>query len=219
CKQQIKGKVYDQTTQQAIVSADMVLYDSNYNIIEEFQSDSLGEYLTKDLLCNYKYRIKASKQEYHTNEVSVVLGKEFDSYKHLDIALEPIEQKIEKEDDLFEKLKLDPIYFDFDKSNIRPDAAVELAKIVEVLKMYPQLKIDVRSHTDSRGDDNYNLLLSDKRAKSTINWMVNQGIDASRITGKGYGETQLVNQCANNIPCSKEMHQENRRSEFIILDI
>lgn len=219
CTQKIKGKVFDQNTLEAITDANLVLYDANYNIIEELKSDSLGEFLTKELLCNYKFRIKASKQEYHTNEVSVVLGKEFDSYKYLDIALEPIEQRIEKEDDLFQKLKLDPIYFDFDKFNIRKDAAVELAKIVEVLKMYPQLKIDVRSHTDSRGNDNYNLRLSDKRAKSTINWIINQGIEADRITGKGYGETQLVNQCANNVPCSKEMHQANRRSEFIILDI
>ncbi|MDR0229963.1 MAG: OmpA family protein, partial [Flavobacteriaceae bacterium] len=79
-------------------------------------------------------------------------------------------------------------------------------------------KIDVRSHTDSRGNDAYNLKLSDRRAKSTVEWMVEQGIDRSRITGQGYGETQLQNKCSNGVPCTIEEHQLNRRSEFIIID-
>ena len=85
--------------------------------------------------------------------------------------------------------------------------------------MYPQIKVDVRSHTDSRGSDAYNLKLSDRRAKSTVKWMIDNGIEEDRVSGKGYGETELVNKCKNNVPCSIEMHQENRRSEFIILEI
>ncbi|MDR0196139.1 MAG: OmpA family protein, partial [Myroides sp.] len=84
---------------------------------------------------------------------------------------------------------------------------------------YPKLKIDVRSHTDSRGNDAYNMKLSDRRAKATAAWMIQQGVDASRITGQGYGESQLVNKCANKVPCTIQEHQENRRSEFIILNI
>lgn len=135
------------------------------------------------------------------------------------IVLERIKVEVKKDDDLFKVLKLNPIYFDLDKHNIRPDAALELAKVVEVLKDYPRMKIDIRSHTDSRASDAYNLKLSERRAKSTAEWIIEQGIEASRITYKGYGETQLVNKCVNGVKCSEEEHEENRRSEFIVLEL
>ncbi|MCY1381190.1 Photosystem I chlorophyll a apoprotein A2 [compost metagenome] len=81
------------------------------------------------------------------------------------------------------------------------------------------MKVDVRSHTDSRQTHKYNEKLSDRRAKSTIAWMIQDGIQASRLTGKGYGETQLVNKCADGVECSEEEHQLNRRSEFIITEL
>ena len=79
------------------------------------------------------------------------------------------------------------------------------------------MKIDIRSHTDSRGADSYNLKLSDRRAKSTLEWIVKQGIDRKRLKAEGYGETRLVNGCSNGVPCTEEEHQENRRSEFIVV--
>jgi len=85
------------------------------------------------------------------------------------------------------------------------------------MKEYPTMVIDVRSHTDSRGNDNYNEILSDKRAKSTVKYIISKGINSERLSGKGYGEKQHVNECANGVPCSEEKHQLNRRSEFIIL--
>ena len=81
------------------------------------------------------------------------------------------------------------------------------------------MKIDVRSHTDSRGNDAYNMALSDRRVKSTIKWLVEQGISADRLTGRGYGESQLQNKCSNGVPCSIAEHQLNRRSEFIIVEL
>jgi outer membrane protein OmpA-like peptidoglycan-associated protein len=118
--------------------------------------------------------------------------------------------------DLRRTLGIEIIYFDLDKANIRKDAEVELAKILEVMKQYPSMEIDVRSHTDSRQTKGYNLALSDKRVKSTIKWLVTNGIEAKRLTGRGYGESQLVNKCADDMPCTEEEHQANRRSEFII---
>ena len=109
-----------------------------------------------------------------------------------------------------------PIYFDFDRYNIRPDAEIELAKILAAMREYPQLVIHIESHTDSRGSDTYNELLSEKRAQSTLNWLVDKGIDRSRLSAKGYGEYQLVNQCSNGVKCTEEEHQLNRRSMFII---
>ena len=82
----------------------------------------------------------------------------------------------------------------------------------------PEVNIEIGSHTDSREEDNYNLWLSDRRAKRTVSYIVSQGIDESRISGKGYGETQLINRCANGVICSGKDHQLNRRSEFIIVD-
>lgn len=93
-----------------------------------------------------------------------------------------------------------------------------MQKIIVALKEYPNLKIDIRSHTDSRAGDDYNMYLSERRAKSTIKYIVEKGqINKSRVTGRGYGETSLVNKCKNKIPCSDEEHQQNRRSEFIIV--
>jgi outer membrane protein OmpA-like peptidoglycan-associated protein len=123
-------------------------------------------------------------------------------------------------DDLGKKLKLNIIYFDLDKSNIRQDAALELSKILAVLEQNPVMEIDIRSHTDCRQTAKYNLGLSDRRAKSTREWLIKNGINKSRITAKGYGESQLVNNCpcepTNQSTCSEEEHQANRRSEFII---
>lgn len=219
CKQQIEGKVFNNSTKEVIANATITLYDASYKELGVLTTDANGYYVTQALDCNHKFRLKAEAPTYHTNEIATTLGKEFNIAKEINIGLDPVEEKVEKDDDLFKKLKLEPIYFDFDKHNIRKDAAVELAKVVEVMKLYPNLKVDVRSHTDSRGNDAYNLKLSERRAKSTAEWMVKQGIDANRITAKGYGETQLINHCGNNVSCSNEEHQANRRSEFIVIEL
>ena len=119
-------------------------------------------------------------------------------------------------DDLGCRLSLQPIYFDFDKDNIRPDAEIELAKILSALNEYPQLIIHIESHTDSRGDDLYNEDLSERRAQSTMKWLIAKGIDPGRLSAKGYGEYQLTNRCGNGSDCTEEEHQLNRRSMFII---
>jgi outer membrane protein OmpA-like peptidoglycan-associated protein len=121
--------------------------------------------------------------------------------------------------DLAKVLEIPIIYFDLDKATIKKESTFQLQKIVETLKQYPNLKLDIRSHTDSRQTAKYNEVLSDKRAKSTIKWLIDQGVNSNRLTGKGYGETQLVNQCADGVQCSEEEHQLNRRSEFIVISL
>ena len=113
---------------------------------------------------------------------------------------------VETGDDLAKYLDLPMIYFDFDKYNIRPDAAEELSKVVNYMKQYPAVKIDIRSHTDSRAKDNYNLWLSERRAQSTRDYIIAQGIAAFRLTAKGYGESQLVNECDNDTFCEESKH-------------
>jgi outer membrane protein OmpA-like peptidoglycan-associated protein len=110
------------------------------------------------------------------------------------------------------------IYYDLDKWNIRAEARVELENIVEVLKQNPSIKIEIGSHTDSRQSKAFNLALSQRRAESALEYILKRGIAKSRLTAKGYGESQLVNQCSDGIKCSEEDHQLNRRSTFEIVE-
>lgn len=118
---------------------------------------------------------------------------------------------------LNKEIKIENIYYDFDKWNIRPDAAVELDKLVQVLEENPSIWIVLGSHTDSRGNDQYNLRLSQNRANSAVEYILKRGIDKVRITAKGYGESRLINDCGNGAVCSEVAHQLNRRTEFTIV--
>ncbi len=119
-------------------------------------------------------------------------------------------------DDLVKMLNLDPILFDLDKAEIKPEAAKQLNEIAAYMLEYPELLIDIRSHTDSRADDNYNIKLSKDRVAVTMDYLINMGVDEARISGRGYGETELVNHCRNGVRCFENEHEKNRRSEFIL---
>lgn len=119
--------------------------------------------------------------------------------------------------DINSSFVLKDIYYDFDKWDIIPKSAMELDKLVKTLNEYPTLKIELSSHTDARGKDQYNMTLSSKRAKSAVDYIVSQGIPRSRLVAKGYGETRHVNKCVNGVECTEEEHQENRRTEVRIL--
>jgi len=111
------------------------------------------------------------------------------------------------------------IYYDLDKSNIKESAAKELDKLLEIMNRYPTMKIELRSHTDSRGSDSYNLQLSDRRARSAADYVISKGVPKKRIVGKGYGETELLNRCKNGVKCDETEHQANRRTEFKVLSL
>jgi peptidoglycan-associated lipoprotein len=113
---------------------------------------------------------------------------------------------------------IEPIYYNFDRSNIRGDAENPLNHIVQLMQENPNWHLDITSHTDSRGSDSYNMKLSERRAQAALKYLIAHGIDASRLTAQGYGETRLVNNCSNGVPCSAREHQLNRRSEFKVLD-
>jgi outer membrane protein OmpA-like peptidoglycan-associated protein len=116
-------------------------------------------------------------------------------------------------------IAMEDIYYDLNKYNIRPDAAIVLDKLLKLMNEYPKMQIELRSHTDSRASAAYNLNLSDHRAKSAAAYLYSKGIARGRIIGKGYGETKLINKCADGIPCSEAEHQVNRRTEFKILKL
>ncbi len=119
--------------------------------------------------------------------------------------------------DIGRSFALENIYYDFDKWDILPESAVELDKLVKVMNDNPTL-VELGSHTDSRGRDAYNLWLSQQRSDSAVGYIVNKGIPLSRIQARGYGETQLVNQCANGVQCTDQEHRQNRRTMIKILE-
>jgi outer membrane protein OmpA-like peptidoglycan-associated protein/tetratricopeptide (TPR) repeat protein len=114
----------------------------------------------------------------------------------------------------FGSFDFDPVYYDLDKDNIRPDAALALDKVVEFMQKNPKLTIELGSHTDSRSSDEYNEALSERRANSAVNYIVSKGVENSRITAKGYGENKLINNCSDGVNCAEDLHQLNRRTEI-----
>lgn len=116
-------------------------------------------------------------------------------------------------------IKIDNIYYDLNKSAIRPDAALELDKVVELMKKYPAMKIEMRSHTDSRASATYNKTLSSNRAKAAVTYLSKKGISSKRMIAKGYGESALLNKCKDGVNCPEEDHQQNRRTEIKILTL
>ena len=215
CEQVLSGIVTDLETAEVLANTKVTLFDEKFNIIKEVTSDDKGFYDFGTVECGKAYYIRSEKIPYQTKEQKITISKETGK-TDLPIQLEKIIKTVTVGDDLAKAFGIKIIYFDLDKWNIRPDAALELEKILDVMKQYPTMKIDVRSHTDSRQTFKYNEKLSQRRAKSTVEWLTQNGVDATRLTGKGYGETKLVNKCADNVQCTEEEHQANRRSEFII---
>ncbi|MFC5195789.1 OmpA family protein [Bizionia hallyeonensis] len=209
CKQIITGTVRDSKLLTPIAMATVQLIDETGKIVSEVTSDENGLYQI-EADCSQKYKVLGMKADYKDDlkdvETTDVTGEEH----VVDLNLIPLINDNE--------IVINPIFFDFDKWGIRADAAYELENIVSVMRAHPNMVIKIESHTDSRGGDNYNLKLSDRRAKSTQEYLYSRGITTDRIESAiGYGETRLINECSNGVKCSAKKHQENRRSKFIIL--
>lgn len=218
CAQNITGVTRDVTTDVILPQATVELRNIANEVVATITSDNAGRFSFPDVDCSTSYIIRANKASYEPTEAVVNTSNEVGALLNRDLYLKPPLQ-LNLGDDLSKTLELNPIYFDLDKDKIRPDAALELEKVIAVMKQYPKLKIDVRSHTDSRAPDAYNLSLSQRRNLSTIRYIVSEGgVSNTRLTGRGYGETQLTNACGNGVECSEQEHQLNRRSEFIIVE-
>ncbi len=211
CEVSLTGNVTDEETGELLPGAEVALYDSDNNLIETITVGEDAEFMF-NVDCDTKYAVRGSKEDFESVE-KIVNTPESTSTVNLPLELKRIGCH---PNDLGCRLTLQPIYFDFDKHNIRPDAAIELAKILAAMREYPELIIHIESHTDSRGSNKYNDLLSERRAKSTMDWLVNEGIRKDRLTAKGYGESRLINECSDGVACSEDKHQLNRRSMFII---
>ena len=215
CIQKVTGTVRDKITNEVLVGATIKVIDEDNDELFSTITDSDGTY-SLELDCNQGNFVRALMEGYIPFEeyIGVSDGKP----KIIDFYLERDRITAGFGDDLAKLLQLSTIYFDFDKYNIRKDSEVEIEKVIAAMEKYPSLKLKVNSHTDSRGPAAYNLWLSQKRAESTVNYMIKKGISTDRLVNEGFGETKLLNECADGVKCSAEKHDVNRRSEFIILE-
>ena len=222
CEQTVRGMILDIDTKLPLQGVTVVLLDNESKPLRQELSTTNGSYYFKGLDCDKQYLIRASLKKYSSDEKRITTTYVTNKENIIDFELKRDEIEINPCDDLAKILDIPIIYFDFDQSIIRYDAEMELQKVLVVLEKYPSLKIDIRSHTDCRGLESYNEKLSERRAQSTRQYLIDKGIDSSRIRAKGFGEYMLINHCGcepdNNSDCSEEEHQLNRRSEFIVTE-
>ncbi len=213
----VQGTIVKKGSSEKLMEVTVKIYNYNKNLlVYEGRSNVNGFYKKFTLETNTRYSISFSKAGYFSKDIlfntsDVYCASNFNSdYDYVkDVELDSII--------IGKAIKIDNIYFDLAKWNIRPDAALELDKIVKLLNDNPDIVIELSSHTDSRASAKYNETLSDKRAKSSATYIISKGIAESRITGKGYGEYLLINKCADGVKCSEKDHQQNRRTEFKVV--
>ena len=210
CTQEIRGVVRSESTGKPLPGATVELRNHTGEVLETVvASDVDATYTLKSAVCDSTFTVVGMHNGYLNDEKTISTIN--------DIGADAIIADLNLPDQFVSnKVNIKTIYFDFNKYNIRPDAAKELDKVVQVMNEYPNLMINATSHTDSRGEDAYNMKLSDRRAKATVDYMVSKGIDSGRLTHKGLGESQLVNNCSNGTQCTEEEHQANRRTDFTI---
>ena len=207
----LKGKIYNEGSKLPMSGVKVTLESVCDGKKEEVTTAADGKYAFK-LQADCKYKVTASKAN--------------DKEKCLGITIEKSTMGLKNSQTLYadiglicqgDIIRIDNIYYDLDKSAIRPDAAAELDKTLDLFKKYPTLKIELRSHTDCRAPDDYNMKLSQRRAQAAVTYLISRGVEPKQLVAKGYGETMPVNRCVDGMPCSDAEHQANRRTEFKIL--
>ena len=196
------------------------LHDSQEFFSEKFSTDCLSEYteVYRELLLDVENMKFVQIQD--------TVGKTYDAFMKMeslsaDVKISETETvNVSVGTDLSTLIEINPIYFDLDKAIIRPDAMIELDKIVKIMNQNPTMVIELGSHTDCRASKSYNMKLSDRRAKASAAYIKKRIVESTRIYGKGYGESMLKNGCACEgtvvSTCTEEEHQLNRRTEFVI---
>jgi outer membrane protein OmpA-like peptidoglycan-associated protein len=235
CAQLIAGEVRDQNTAEPIAGAFVSAKNADGKVVEQVETGADGTFKLP-VYCETAYVIEGSKEGYTPQTKAMTTSSEADKRMELLILLgtgeitEIVATEDKPEglpDELPEEIvkvrpstyvvNIDPIYFELNSSYLNKEAKRELDKVVDLMNRYPEMIIESGSHTDSRGIERYNTWLATRRAASTVNYIVEHGIDPSRISGKGYGETQLINECSDGVKCTEAQHAMNRRTEFVIV--
>ncbi|MDT0606256.1 OmpA family protein [Croceitalea rosinachiae] len=213
----IVGIVKELITEKPMPNASVTLLGANNEPLKEVQSDSEGRFVFEDMPRNSTYTIATKTDEFQEDIKPVTTGN--DDIVSVDVNLKRLDEMIISDNGV-KMLKTDNIYFNFNGYSIREDAKTELDKLVKIWDQYPNMVIKIESHTDASGSKAYNRTLSDKRAKATKDYLLSKGIDESKIySAVGYGEQYLINDCADGVKCEKSKHQQNRRSEFVIVSM
>lgn len=199
--------VKDAETGRALATAKVAILDERNNVIETRTTGADGK-VSYSIDCDRAYTIQATMEGYEGNTFPI--AKTEGGTVNVAADLNPIAVVVTPEE-----VVLSDIFFEFDKSNVTKAGAFELDKLVEAMKANPAMQIMVKAHTDNRGSDQYNMNLSNRRAKATVQYVISKGIAKTRISGEGYGESQPKVDCKGN--CSEEQHAQNRRSEFLIV--
>jgi len=209
---ELEGLTLDKRTDAVISEASVTLYNADQQLVARVRSGADGRFLFGDLTRNAPYHVLAEAQGFHADSTFIMpVASVGDTVLRATLRLEPVFA-------IGHKFVLGNIYYNFDKHDIRPDAAAELDQLVRTMRDNPTLRIELSSHTDSRGASWYNDQLSQRRAQAAVDYIVSQGIARDRLVAKGYGESRLVNHCADGVPCTPEEHQANRRTEVEVID-
>lgn len=206
----LQGTVYDKATNLTLAETRVSLIGDDGAVVGRKISDAQGTF-DFQLVKGKTYTLLGEKNGYMGDPVLISASQpKADTVVRSNIYLSAMKT-------IGDKFVLENLYYDFDKANIRPDAALVLDKLVNAMRDNPTMKVELSSHTDSRGSDKYNMRLSDRRAKSALEYVVSRGIERSRIVAKGYGESRLINACRNGVKCTAAEHQANRRTEVEVL--
>ena len=207
CNAQAIVVVKNKKTGAVLPNASVAISDTKGNIIATKLTDSEGK-VSYDIGCKTVYNVVVSASNFEMTNAIIEPIKSGE--KVIEVSLDPVSVIITDTEVI-----LNPIYFDFNKSNITAQGAGELDKLVKVMRDYPKMVIFIKSHTDSKGSAEYNLVLSEQRAQSTVQYLISKGIIGERITGKGFGSSELKIKCGTK--CTEGEHAQNRRSEFLIV--
>lgn len=242
CVQFVNGEIRDKITNELLPEAEVVLSDQDGNVLETqiVKENAVFSFIIK---CGKTYKVEGSKVEFTAESKEFTTSKETNKKLKILISLgkgnidfitnakakkteiKIVEIKNEVIPDVpLEKIvivnndvNINPIYFDYESSYLNKEAKIDLQKLVVLMNKYPKMVIECAAHTDSKGPDNYNVWMADRRAKRAIDYMIDLGINSTRITGKGYGATQLVNKCSRDVECTDAQHAKNRRTEFVVI--
>ncbi len=208
----LEGVTRDRKTGELLPASTVTLFGAAGDIVSKGQTDKAAQ-ISFEVAPNTVFRLWGEKKGYHADSVlvSAVMPTK-DTVIRYTMNLTPVMK-------VGDKFILENIHYDFDKHNIRPDAAKILDRLVATMRDNPTLKIELSSHTDSRGSDSYNEKLSQRRAQSAVDYLVTRGIARERLVAKGYGEKRLLNRCSNGVDCTKAEHQANRRTEVEVLEL
>lgn len=216
---QVEGIVQDKNSKALLGGGLVTLFDESNTVIQDTIVGDAAYYIFK-IEPNKKYKVRGTRKAYIPQDVEFSTDSKGKVQHDIYLSLESFadaEERVKEKEDGNVQVELDKIYFDFDKSDIREDAAVTLNVLVDLMNKYPTMEVEVSAHTDARGPDQYNLDLSKQRATSTLEYLVSQGINRSRLKSIGYGEMQPLNECVKEGICDDEEYDVNRRCEFTIL--